>query len=313
MKQNDLEQISCERVRSRLDSYIGDELLIQTTHEMQKHLHGCRTCLAEMEALVRLKNMLRSAVRAEEVPPALRAKIQTGIRASRPAGRFSPVSMFSLTRGHIAIAASLLAALCLGVWVVFAVMDGVRDTNATLQARLNPTLSEQTRQNLNVGLGDHVHCAIDNGFWVEHFDIINRDLGNEYAALVTLVEGNLGRDYTISAAHTCLVNEREFAYLIFRNRDKTLSVILTKKDGEDFTPDDWMEVSGAPLHRGRTEDYAVAGFETGEHLAFVVSNLNPDENTRIAERIAPSVRRLLISPQTVRDFKTNNPNGYELI
>lgn len=292
MKQDGFEQSSCERVRSCLDSDANDELRVETNHERQKHLQGCRNCSAEMEARVHLRNLLRRAVRAEEASPALRAKILQGIRASRP------INMFTPTRGRLAIATSLVVALCLGVWGVFAVRKGERNTDATLQAALNPTLSESTRHSLNVGLENHLHCAVANGFRVEHSDIINRDLGNEYAALVPLVEGNLGRDYTIIAVHHCLVNEREFAHLIFRNRDKTLSVILTKIDGEDFTLDDRIAASGAPLYSGHTEDYAVAGFETSAHLAFVVSNLNPDENARIAAGIAPGVRRLLTSPLT---------------
>lgn len=82
MKQVGFEQSSCERVRSYLDSYINDELLVDTNHEMQKHLQGCRNCSTEMQARGHLRTLVRRTVRAEEVPPALRARIQEGIRAS---------------------------------------------------------------------------------------------------------------------------------------------------------------------------------------------------------------------------------------
>ncbi len=112
------------------------------------------------------------------------------------------------------------------------------------------------------------------------------------------IKGKLGNDYKIVAAHNCRVNKRDFAHLILRNDDKTLSVILAKKNGEELSLNDRNEASDVVLYNGRTQDYTIAGFRTSEHLAFVVSNLKPDENARVASEIAPDVRRLLTLTQT---------------
>lgn len=301
MKQGVFDCASCERVCSYLDSYIGDELLVETNAKIQRHLQDCRECAAELKGRERLKNLLQRATRAEVVPPELGAKIRAGIRANSSAG------MFSQTGLRLAVATLLIAVSCVSIWKILEMRQGEQNTEATLQVALNPAHSEQTRHVLSIGLEDHIHCAVANGSGIHNFGFNNSDLGVEYAGLIPTVKENLGGDYQIVATHICLVNTREFAHLILRNRDRTVSVILTEKNGEAFSSARHLEPSGAPLYNGRTKDYSVTGFETNQHLAFVASYLNAEENAYVASKIAPAVRHLLSLSQTVsRNFESPN-------
>ncbi len=288
---NGTQKLSCEQVRSYLDSYAGDELLVETNHEMQTHLETCRACSSELEERRRMKSLLRRAVGAEVAPARLRAKIHSQIHATRPA------YAFALTSQRMAIAASLAVILGLGTWGAVAIWSGSRNVAATLTSEFNPTLSEAAMRVLDIGLGDHVHCAIDNNLNVRYVGLKTIEMDGEYAALIPAVRERVGANFEVVAAHNCLVGEREFTHLILEDHAAIVSVVITKRGGDEFPANDrfaYVETSGTQLYSGRTPDYAVTGFQVGEHLAFVASNLNESENLRVASQVAPVLLALNI-------------------
>ena len=71
---------ACEQTRKYLDSYISSELLVETNHDLLRHLDGCAACSAEAEARARLRNRLKAAVQSQDVPPELPALVRERIR-----------------------------------------------------------------------------------------------------------------------------------------------------------------------------------------------------------------------------------------
>jgi hypothetical protein len=53
-------------------------------------------------------------------------------------------------------------------------------------------------------------------------------------------------------------------------------------------------LSGVPLYQSGAGHYQVAGFEAGDFIAFVISDLKSGSNLQIAESLAPGVREFLI-------------------
>ena len=41
---------ACDQTRKYLDSYISSELLVETNHELLRHLEACAACSAEADA-----------------------------------------------------------------------------------------------------------------------------------------------------------------------------------------------------------------------------------------------------------------------
>ncbi|MDQ3685469.1 MAG: zf-HC2 domain-containing protein [Acidobacteriota bacterium] len=274
---------TCEQVRSCLDSYLNGELLVETNHDIQRHLESCRGCAVEVESRLRLRSALQQAVESEPVPSVLAAKVREGIRANQPVG------MFSLTSGRLSVAAALLIVLCLGTWVTFSTWSKGKTSDQILQAELNPSLSEGARRILNVGLSDHINCAIEDENTNRYFGTMQP----EYAALLPLIKEKIGAGYEMVAAHHCEIEGREFAHVILTKGDATLSLAITKKNGESFTdhaPASTSNLSGVSLYQGHSPHYQIAGFEAGANFAFIVSNLPQDENLRIASTLAPPVR-----------------------
>lgn len=74
------QQKSCMKIQSLLDSYLNNELLVETTHDLLRHLENCPGCAEELFQRERMKALLTGAVIREAVPPALEGRIKKGIR-----------------------------------------------------------------------------------------------------------------------------------------------------------------------------------------------------------------------------------------
>ncbi|MGB7624340.1 MAG: hypothetical protein WBN92_18495 [Terriglobia bacterium] len=84
--------------------------------------------------------------------------------------------------------------------------------------------------------------------------------------------------------------------MILKNQESVLSLAITRKEGEVFPLSGLraaMNVSDVPLYKSRIQNMEVAGFETRDYLAFVVSDLREKENSQIASSLAPAVRDFL--------------------
>jgi len=67
----DLNERDCEKIRRYLDSYLDNELLVETNHEVLRHLGTCSDCTRVLEDRARLKKAVKQAVTQQEAPAAL--------------------------------------------------------------------------------------------------------------------------------------------------------------------------------------------------------------------------------------------------
>jgi anti-sigma factor (TIGR02949 family) len=272
----------CRKIRSYLDSYLNSELLVETNHEVLKHIEECRDCARVLDDRGRVKTLLKQAVQHDVAPAALRARIEQNIRRHQPAAWWTASSI----RWAMAMAAMIV--LAIGSWAVI----------QAVKLRHTPSPFEQSARVLEIGLKDHINCTVvhkqaDRRFTPEQ---MTERLGAEFSGLVPVVKEQAPAGYEIVVAHKCHVDKREFVHLILRNQDKVLSLILTHKNGEAFPSDDALAVAqaaGMPLYEARLQDYEMVGFETKDYLGFVVSNLGREEIQLIATRLAPAVRDFL--------------------
>ena len=280
------EQDDCRRARTHLDSYLKGEETGEAGREAARHLESCRECAGEVEARRRLKTALQEAVRRDAAPPALRYRIQREIRRQRPESAFLGVPW-----QRWALAAAMLV-IAFGGWGVF------RATRPAGPDAAGLAVTAGDLNVLNVGLGNHMHCAVERGLARRRFtdEEMRVRLGGAFAGLVPLVREKVGDDFTVVVGHTCRFQGREFAHLILRRDDDVVSLTVTKKQGEAFSGGmpGALAADGAPLPAARMEDYEVTGFETRDYLAFVVSNLPKQENELVASAVAPALRDFLV-------------------
>jgi hypothetical protein len=117
-------------------------------------------------------------------------------------------------------------------------------------------------------------------------------LGPQYEGLLEVAKEKMPQDFEIVVGHRCHYQNREFVHLILRKQEEIVSLIVTRKNGESFPAGAAaavMKAAGIPVYEASWHNLQVAGFETSNHLVFVVSNAEKSENEQIASRMMPSV------------------------
>src|ERR1051326_7429055 len=109
-------QGGCEKTLRYLDAYISNELTVETTHEVLRHLEGCPGCSAELDTRTRLRSRIKTAVKAQSVPPELQVRIREQIRNGQ-SGNW--LSLEWLKKGGWRWASAMAAGLVVatGLWV----------------------------------------------------------------------------------------------------------------------------------------------------------------------------------------------------
>ena len=92
-----------------------------------------------------------------------------------------------------------------------------------------------------------------------------------------------GIDLTV--AHECTWDGRKFVQVTFRDDQRVLSLIVTRR-GE-------LEKLPGGVHTGKVDGYEAAAFETGSCLVYIVSDLSKQDNLRILTAMAPAIRDAL--------------------
>ena len=283
---------ACENARKCLDSYISNELTVETHQEIQRHIEDCPSCAAELGARVQLRARLKGAVNSQSVPPELQVRIREQIQSRRPN------SWFAAGWGRWAVAAAASLLVCAGVWLNYSRerMPALSDRpgqNVYIQ-RVSSTLAAV----LKVGLGDHIHCSIFRKYPQNPppLEKMEADLGPSYKGLLPVVRSAVPNGYRVVMAHQCSYAGRKFIHLTLEKGGDLLSLVIARKSaGESLvglTPA--SEPSGVPIYQSAAERYQVAGFEAGNFLAYVVSDLKSKANLRIAVNLASGVHEFLV-------------------
>jgi anti-sigma factor RsiW len=162
----DFGEKTCERIRRYLDSYLSNELLVETNHEVLRHLEICPACAGELERKIQARNLLRKAAAAQIPSAGFEDRVRKAVRA-----RAAAVPEASDWRKW-----SIAALVVLGLF-----LGGVkmRHDYLTRQAGL-----------LEVGLRDHVHCALGGNYPATPPSLAEMavKMGPDYVQMVPVVE-----------------------------------------------------------------------------------------------------------------------------
>jgi hypothetical protein len=264
------ESRQCDRVRRQLDAYLSDEVLVETTSEVLKHLENCEACASELESRVRVREALQRVASRHLPPEHLREAIHQRLRSAQP--RFG----FHATTWAVALASLALVLLAGRQWLWLR-----RDRQLVASV-------------LTLGVSDHLHCAIKGHNYPEVAHLseqLRQKLGPRNAGLLPVVEARLS-GFQVLEAHICSVpgSPRKYLHFIARGQGTILSVIPTRREGESLPAGRFVaaRATGGPeLYKARLDDTSIAGFETNEYFGFVVSDLGEAEMVQLAAALAP--------------------------
>jgi anti-sigma factor (TIGR02949 family) len=270
----------CERIRQQLDSYLGNELLVETASEVVRHLENCEDCSRDLDARIRVRDALQRAIAKRAVPDSIRADVLRKLRASQTRS-FAGLGVKRWALGAVAVAV-IVFGLFTGEW-------------------LRLSRGEQLIASiLKLGVSDHLICAIRGHNYPEVAnppDQIREKLGARYAPLLQVVQQRLP-GFELLEGHICSIpgSDRKYVHFITRGHGTILSVILTERSGAAFPTDKLLlsaDSGGLGIYQDDLGGMEIAGFESGQYFAFVVSDLNQMELLQLARGLAPALNETL--------------------
>jgi hypothetical protein len=249
--------MECRDVRELADSFLSEQLLVETNHELLRHLETCPVCRREMADRRALRDKLRSAFgHAEELSPRpeFAAELRTLLRSSQPG-----ITRRSVLQSWWTLAAGLALAAGGGLFV----------RNSTARSRLAALA--------RVAAGDHQNCAVK-------FTLAERPIGLEdagrrygapYSALATFEPPVVDGTIEMLERHACVYQGHRFGHVVFRYRGALTSLLVT-----DGVPPQIPELE--PTDSGP----AIASLPAGRFVGFVVADLDRPHVLHLAQALA---------------------------
>jgi anti-sigma factor RsiW len=261
--------MQCREVRELLDAFVGDQLLVETTNDVVRHLEVCPACRAELDGRRALRARLQSAF-GSAVALAPTRDFLNGLEVRLRAPHTSQMTRRSWLRSWGAAAAA----------VVTAISGGLFARGALHRSRLAALARNAA--------GDHQNCAIK-------FNLSERPISLEeaarrydpaFASFTTLPAptGLPNGAAEILERHSCVYEGRRFAHVVFRYSGHIVSLLVTGGIESIGSSPEMLPTDGS---------LQVASFSAGRHLAFVVSDLSSEDTSRFAQAIVGPVSQRL--------------------
>jgi anti-sigma factor RsiW len=271
MTNTTFDEWTCRSTQAKLDSYIDNELLVETNLQMTRHFEQCAACAQEADARRALRGRVKAAAKQTPVPAGLDDLVRQRLRGS---ARPKPTQWRMM-----AIAAVILVSV--GSWLGY--------------ERLGTPASARLMALLGIGEGNHVHCAVGRQSKTRPVGVDK--LSPEYKPVLAIARQAVPADLPLAVAHECRYQGRPFIHVTFRGEQTLLSVIVVRKqDGETLQSAGArpaLSRAGIDLYTAAVDRYQGAVFESGGFLVYTLSDLSRRENLRILAALAPALRNAL--------------------
>ena len=269
--------MNCRDVREVADSFLCEELLTETSHEILRHLEACPSCRTDIDARRRLRGALRTAFdRAPELQPAgeFADRLRVQLRQAAADGRRS----WTFSGRWLALAASLVIAA------------GV--TAAILLDR--PVVRAEALA--HDAIGDHRDCALK--YRLVRMPIPLEEAAQRFDSAYRLLISAPPDDIStpdgparVIERHSCEYGAHRFGHVILQYRGRVVSLLMTANDRATAAGDPAAPVPhliGPPM-----EGLSVVAVDGSRHAVVLVSDLEKNELTQLARLVSlPLVQRL---------------------
>jgi hypothetical protein len=266
--------MNCQDFRELSDSYLSNELLVETNHEVIHHLENCASCRQVLSFRRELRGKLRQTLKTSpEFQPNF--AFETRLRANLKDELVGEKSWFSLR---------FLTTAMAGLLIVFSVGFGVRYLNKQSE---NSSLAKVAWQEINHdAIGDHQHCAIDK---LAEFKLKAKEISTEKTNFnekyMKSLQTTFSQKVEVIAAHKCEFNGRIFTHTVLQEGNHTVSVLLT----ESGTAFETKINSVDSISSDKESGFQIASFKNDNHAIFVISDLSESENLSVARTISNSI------------------------
>ncbi|MBA4123412.1 MAG: zf-HC2 domain-containing protein [Acidobacteria bacterium] len=278
--------MKCQDFREVIDSYLSDELLTETNHDVLRHLEVCADCRRAIQIRRSLLAQIRFAVK-NSPQFQIREEFSGNLRARLKQSAIPKNVFWTSGNSWLAVAAMLILTVGLSIWFVSnQTVPSAEITQKTENSQ--PVFLEDT------ALGDHQNCAVKYNLAEEpvKIDLASAKYANLRQAILLPLQNAADR-YEFLESHTCKYDGHLFTHIVFRHQGKTLSVLLTDLQNYQSLKDEEIVKLAA-------SGYQLARFDAKNQAFFVVSDLPQTENLATAEILMNSVRQHFTKPDKAK-------------
>jgi anti-sigma factor RsiW len=258
--------MQCRDVRELADSFLSEQLLVETNHEVLRHIETCPDCRVDIAGRRAMRDSLRAAfTRAEDLRPRpeFTTELLAALRSSQPEIK---ISRRSVLQSWWALAAGVALAAGGGLFV----------RHSSSRSRLAALARDAA--------GDHLNCAVKFNLAERPIQLedAGRRYGAPYAALATFEPPAVDGTLEMLERHSCVYQGRRFGHIVFRFRGALASLLVT--DGAPPAVPELEPTDSGP---------AVASMPAGHFLAFIVADLDRRYVLRLAQTLTEPLSQRL--------------------
>ncbi len=296
--------MNCQEFNEIADSYLADELLVETNHEVLRHLENCANCRQYLSAQRDLRERLKSAVINSpemNLNAGFRAKLHNELYES-----LFPQTIWQRFKNGFSInyKFTALAAACLLLISLSGIFLLKRESiSAPVIAENNPTdinilppdssvIAAMQRETVEKAVGDHKNCAVKFNLAELPISLDKAVIYGKFnqkldrAVIAAIKDRNAGKSadkIEFVEAHSCVFGGKRFAHLVIRYRNSVVSILVSQPD--------FPEQTEAKISTQTAENMRLADFHAGQHEVLIVSDLSERDNLQIARIFQPIISR----------------------
>jgi anti-sigma factor RsiW len=246
-----------------MDSYLSEELSVESNHGVLRHVAECRGCAAELKRRQRLRALLSETLDVPVDADRVRARIAHAV--DRDQRSWKRVTRFG------GIAAALVAAVAVAYWAGRRVDAAAYDDSAE----------------------DHVACALAYPAAAAYdADRAAQSLESPFEHIVDAVGLSRGT-YHVIDAHMCPYKGRNYAHVVIRGDGQTVSLFAEPARGAlPATPTTVLAGDTLDVHATMRLGYRIAAVATRDYRIFLVSE-RPTDPPDLAQDILRAAVRFI--------------------
>ena len=254
--------MNCRDFREIADSYLSDELIVETNHEVFQHLENCPHCRQELAVRREIREKLRVSLKNApefQMNPAFANRLKTNLQDEV----FQKKTWFNWK-----ILAPALASLLIVIGIPFFLFFQ-KNTPPNLLAEISEKAIER-----------HEDCGL------KHYKDWEKNIGKLEAEKISFVKSLENNETQILEVHNCKFEGKTFIHFVLRHNGKIISVLKTASENAVVTNPNTEDSIVCQREKG----LQVSSFKIGEDLVFVISDMSEAENLKIARQLFDAVK-----------------------
>lgn len=272
--------MQCREFSEISESYLSDELLVETNIQVFRHLENCPKCRQKFRSKRELRQKVKNAVRnADEfqINPIFANRLRANLKEMDLKQNSWSKSWFA-PKFLIPVMATFLIALTLG----FVFLNST-NKNSNI-AYLPESITNGLTQLSLLAAGNHKDCALEK---LKKWEAMSKQDYSEKAAFSEMVEKPLQAKFSESVemlhVHDCIYEGKEFTHVILRKDGHIMSVFVDKSDSMPANVS-----TTAQIMCEKENGLQVATFLKNNQAIFVISDLSEAENLSAARTLSDS-------------------------